>query len=123
MMFEVAEDLIKKHGWTPSLFPPANGTAEFDDFFAYSEKTGRHYPRYGNAYVLQLLVDSFKLQPCRPSFFDNRDAILQADQIYTGGDNYCLIYKAFARRGLGPDATLRGGKIKSLVFGDGIPQC
>jgi hypothetical protein len=49
-----------------------------------------------------------KLQPCRPSFFNARDAILQADQVLTGGENFCDIWQAFATRGLGIDAKVEG---------------
>lgn len=49
-----------------------------------------------------------KLQPCRPSFFDARDSIIQADQVLTGGENYCELWGAFAERGLGPNATIDG---------------
>jgi extracellular elastinolytic metalloproteinase len=53
-------------------------------------------------------VNAMKLQPCRPSFFDARDAIIQADKVLTGGVNTCLIWKAFAERGLGMDAKVVG---------------
>lgn len=123
MMFEVAQALIAKHGWTKSLFPPSVNETEtagaspsgsshtegVSDFYTTHAATGRKYPKYGNAYALQLLIDSLKLQPCRPNFLNNRDAIIQADHIYTGGENECLIWKAFAKRGLGPDANVRGG--------------
>jgi extracellular elastinolytic metalloproteinase len=49
-----------------------------------------------------------KLQKCRPSFFDARDAIIQADQVLTGGENFCVLWKGFADRGLGPDADVKG---------------
>jgi len=72
---------------------------------------------------MQLLVDSLKLQPCRPTFLDNRDAILQADHIYTGDENACLIWKAFAKRGLGPNANVRGGTPWGVAFETTIFQC
>ena len=99
----------EKHGWTKSLFPPAVESEAHDDFFVTNEKTGRKHPRHGNTYILQLFIDAFKLCPCRPSFIDHRDAMLQADHVYTGGENACTIWKAYAKRGLGPDASLRGG--------------
>ena len=68
--------------------------------------------------MLQLVTDAMKLQPCRPSFFDARDAIVQADRILTGGDNACLIWDGFARRGLGPLASLRG----STPWGGGVRE-
>jgi extracellular elastinolytic metalloproteinase len=49
-----------------------------------------------------------KLQICRPTFFDARDAIIQADQVLTGGENFCTLWEGFASRGLGQDATVVG---------------
>ena len=43
-----------------------------------------------------------------PSFFDARDAIIQADQVLTGGENFCEIWNGFAERGLGTDASVQG---------------
>jgi extracellular elastinolytic metalloproteinase len=58
--------------------------------------------------LLRLVVSAMKLQNCRPSFFDARDAIIQADSVLTGGENFCDIWSAFATRGLGVDATVEG---------------
>lgn len=49
-----------------------------------------------------------KLQTCRPSFFDARAAIIQADQVLTNGENFCLLWEGFASRGLGLDAKVEG---------------
>ena len=51
---------------------------------------------------------------------DARDAIIQADDILTGGQNFCDIWKGFAARGLGEDASVIGktpwgGGIRSNV--------
>ncbi|UWX60089.1 T9SS-dependent M36 family metallopeptidase [Chryseobacterium oranimense] len=59
----------------------------------------------GNAKVLQLVVDGLKLQACSPTFIDGRDAILQADAVGNGGLDKCMIWKAFAKRGLGVNAS------------------
>ena len=59
----------------------------------------------GNNMVLQLVVDGLSLQPCSPGFVDGRDGILLADQINNNGANQCLIWKVFARRGLGYSAN------------------
>ncbi|MBQ0116792.1 MAG: T9SS-dependent M36 family metallopeptidase [Flavobacterium sp.] len=59
----------------------------------------------GNQKVLQLVVDGLKLQPCNPSFVSGRDALLAADRISTGGQNACLIWEAFAGRGVGEFAS------------------
>jgi len=62
-----------------------------------------------------------KLQPCRPSFFEARDAIIQADQVLTGGENFCTLWEGFSARGLGEDAkvvnrTPWGGGIRTNGF-------
>ncbi|WP_223609102.1 T9SS-dependent M36 family metallopeptidase [Chryseobacterium sp. OSA05B] len=59
----------------------------------------------GNAKALQLVVDGLKLQACSPTFIDGRDAILQADAVGNAGLDKCMIWKAFAKRGLGVDAS------------------
>ena len=58
----------------------------------------------GNNLLTQLVVDGLKLQPCNPSFLDARDAIVTADLIDNDGANQCLIWEAFARRGMGESA-------------------
>lgn len=59
----------------------------------------------GNNLAIQLVMDGMKLQACSPGFVDGRDAILMADVNLTGGANECILWKAFARRGLGEGAT------------------
>lgn len=112
MMYQVEEGLRSKYGWHPDLFPT-------DDKFYLSEEeveklTGgkgraskRPIPRHGNTLAIALFIDSMKLQPCRPSFFDSRDAIIKADKLLTGGVNECLIWSRFAQRGLGVDAIIK----------------
>ena len=79
----------------------------------------------GNNIAMQLVVDGMKLQACNPGFVDGRDAILEADLITNGGENQCLIWEAFARRGLGASATQ--GSSQSLSDGveafDLPPNC
>jgi len=58
----------------------------------------------GNNTAFQLFVDGLKMQPCNPGMVDYRDAILAADLANSNGVNECLIWKTFARRGLGTDA-------------------
>lgn len=59
----------------------------------------------GSARVLQLVTDALKLQPCNPTFIEGRNAILQAELATTGGVDKCMIWRAFAKRGLGNGAT------------------
>lgn len=59
----------------------------------------------GNNKVMRLVLDAMKIQPCNPSYIEARDAIIAADQATTGGQDYCMIWKVFARRGLGVKAS------------------
>ncbi|REK51802.1 MAG: PKD domain-containing protein [Bacteroidetes bacterium] len=58
----------------------------------------------GNNIALQLVIEGMKLQPCAPGFLDARDAILQADMNLYNGLYRCIIWEAFARRGMGANA-------------------
>ncbi len=55
----------------------------------------------GQRQSIQLVVDGLKLTPTEPTFIDARDAILLADRMNNGGANQCLIWQAFAKRGMG----------------------
>jgi hypothetical protein len=59
----------------------------------------------GSSRVLQLVTDALKLQVCNPTFINGRDAILAADQATTGGADKCMIWRTFAKRGLGVNAS------------------
>lgn len=83
MLWEMTWDLIAEYGFDDDIY---NGTG-------------------GNNIALQLVMDGLKLQPCSPGFVDGRDAILEADEIANGGANRCIIWRAFARRGLGLSAN------------------
>lgn len=110
--FGVEQRLIAIHGFSDTLFPPvpfANGTLPENDFYKPWTSDAKLIPKHGNTLMVQLVITGMKLQPCRPSFFDARDAIIQADQILTGGENKCELWRGFASRGLGPDAKVRGG--------------
>ena len=77
----------------------------WDLYWAMSEEHGWSSdpsdPTAGNNMAIQLVMDGMKLQPCSPGFIDGRDAILAADELNYGGENQCLIWEVFARRGLG----------------------
>ena len=83
MLWEMTWDLINQYGFDSDLY---NGTG-------------------GNNIAMQLVLDGLKLQPCNPGFESGRDAILEADMLANGGANQCLIWEAFARRGLGLSAS------------------
>ncbi len=74
----------------------------------------------------QLVVDGLKLTPFAPSFIDARNAILLADQMTNSGANQGLIWKAFARRGMGASAAATSGDfsstgIEGIIEGYDVP--
>lgn len=74
---------------------------------------------HGNTLMFQLVVDGMKLQPCRPTFIDARDVILQAEKVLIKGAHQCEIWKGFAKRGLGVGAHTGGifmGKPRTESF-------
>ncbi|WP_339834566.1 T9SS-dependent M36 family metallopeptidase [uncultured Flavobacterium sp.] len=81
----------------------------WDLSWAYIDKYGFDSNIYngtgGNNKVMQLVIDGLKLQPCSPSTVQFRDAIIAADQATTGGQDFCLIWQVFARRGVGVGAS------------------
>lgn len=85
MLWEMVWALIDRYGYNPNFYD--------------------NWDTGGNNLAFQLVIDGMKLQPCSPGFVDGRDAILVADQLLTSGQNQCLIWKAFARRGLGLSAS------------------
>jgi len=58
----------------------------------------------GQNLALQLVMEGLKLQPCKPGFVEGRDAIIAADQALYNGIHKCLIWDAFAKRGVGVNA-------------------
>ncbi|MCA0236767.1 MAG: T9SS-dependent M36 family metallopeptidase [Bacteroidetes bacterium] len=79
MLWDMTWDLIDQYGYDADMF---NGTG-------------------GNNIALKLVTIGMSLQACSPGFVDGRDAILAADELLYNGANKCLIWAAFARRGLG----------------------
>jgi extracellular elastinolytic metalloproteinase len=79
MLYDIYWDMIDKYGFDADWY---NGKG-------------------GNNKTMQLVMDGLKLQPCIPGFIDARNAIIKADSINNGGANKDLLWKAFARRGLG----------------------
>ncbi len=59
----------------------------------------------GNNQALKLILDACKIQTCNPSFLDGRNAILRADSMNNGAANSALIWRVFARRGMGYSAN------------------
>ncbi|WP_282630580.1 M36 family metallopeptidase [Empedobacter sedimenti] len=82
MLWEMHWKLIEKYGFNPD----------------FKSNTG------GNNMALDLVIEGLKIQKANPGFVDGRDGILMADVVLNGGENQCLIWEAFAKRGLGYSA-------------------
>ena len=110
MLWEVYWNLVDKYGFNTNPYE--------------SWKTG------GNNLTIQLVIDGMKFAVCEPGFEDARDAIIAADAALTGnpakkipGDNECLIWRTFARRGLGVNAKQGDFELKTdAVNGFKVPQ-
>ncbi len=82
MLWDMTWDLIDIYGFDPDVY---SGTG-------------------GNNISIALVSEGLKLQQCNPGFVSGRDAILLADQALYNSANQCLIWNAFAKRGLGYSA-------------------
>ena len=79
----------------------------------------------GNRLILQLVTDALPLTPANPNFIQARDAIIQADQINNNGTNRMELWAAFARRGMGanatsPDSSTTIGVVESFDLPDNL---
>ncbi|CEL60219.1 Extracellular metalloproteinase 5 OS=Trichophyton rubrum GN=MEP5 PE=1 SV=1 [Rhizoctonia solani AG-1 IB] len=111
ILWVVSQRLVAKHGYSDTLFPPQpleGGNILVGDFYRPRVMDKPLVPKHGNTLMIQLVISAMKLQPCRPSFFDARDAIIQADDLLTGGENFCELWAGFSSRGLGTDASYVG---------------
>jgi extracellular elastinolytic metalloproteinase len=70
----------------------------------------------GNNIAVLLAIEGMKLTSCNPGYTDGRDGVLAADQLIYGGANQCLIWKAFAKRGVG----INTDQVSSFDSNDGI---
>lgn len=85
----------------------------------------RHGFAAGHELALQLVTDGLKLSPPNPTFLDARDALFAADQVDTGGANFQELWQAFAKRGLGfqasaPPASTTTGVVESFDLPDDL---
>ncbi|MEM7186055.1 MAG: M36 family metallopeptidase [Bacteroidota bacterium] len=87
-LWEVTWALVDEHGFDNDIY----------------NFTGDVNQDAGNVQAMALVTEAMKLQPCSPGFVDGRDAIFAADLALYGGANECLLWDAFAKRGLGVSA-------------------
>ncbi|KAH9164614.1 Fungalysin metallopeptidase-domain-containing protein [Lactarius sanguifluus] len=86
MLHNVYASLVTAHGWSATARTNPGGTE-------------------GNIVFLHLFLDALLLQPCNPTFLSARDAWIQADANRFAGANKCILWNAFASRGLGVNAA------------------
>jgi extracellular elastinolytic metalloproteinase len=98
--------LINRYGYSPNVAAGYNPAAGNDK---------------GNQLALRLVMDALKLQGANPSFKQARDAILQADQVLTGGANQLDIWTAFARRGMGYSFVDKASNSASVTAAYDLP--
>lgn len=98
-------------------------TMIWDMYWAFTDKYGWDEDLYngvgGNNMAIRLVFEGMKNQVCAPGFVDGRDAILGADLALYNGENQCLIWETFARRGVGYSASqglsaVRGDEIEAF---------
>ena len=84
-------------------------TVLYDAYLMLVDKYGFDADLYtgngGNNRWLHIVTDGMKLQPCRPTMIDARDAIIESNENNYGGADFCDLWRVFARRGLGVSAT------------------
>ncbi|CAI8921341.1 T9SS-dependent M36 family metallopeptidase [Chryseobacterium sp. IT-36CA2] len=98
MLWDLNWKYVEKYGYNSNVLADANS---------------------GSARVLQLVVDALKLQQCNPTFIQGRDAILAAEMAKTNGVDKCMIWRVFAKRGLGVNAS--AGALNGLAMGANQP--
>jgi extracellular elastinolytic metalloproteinase len=104
ILWDMTWDLIDKHGFNPDVYGDWS--------------TG------GNNLSQQIVMDGLKLQGCAPNFIDGRDAIIAAETVLTGGEDFCTLWASFARRGLGYSAESATNSRNAAVEGfDTHPDC
>ena len=90
------------HGWASVLW---DMTWNLIDARGFNPNVYEDWSTGGNNLALQLVTDGLKFQGCGPGFVVGRNAIIAADQALTGGENACILWSSFARRGLGASAV------------------
>lgn len=84
MLYELEQNFIDEYGFNNDIY-----------------NNGLNAQSKGNNIVNRLIIEGIRHQGAGPTFVSQRDGILEADQLLYNGDHQCLIWDAFARRGLG----------------------
>ncbi|MGH7357525.1 MAG: M36 family metallopeptidase, partial [Candidatus Rokuibacteriota bacterium] len=85
ILWDMTWDLINKHGFNPNVYEAWN--------------TG------GNNRAIQYVTEGLKLQGCFPGLVTSRSAIIAAGDELSEGEDTCMLWASFSRRGLGFSAV------------------
>jgi extracellular elastinolytic metalloproteinase len=88
MLWEMTWGLINQYGFNPNL----------------NSFTGNINEDAGNVMAMAIVTEALKFTRCSPGFVDARDAILTAGFAMYGEAMDCILWPAFAKRGLGINA-------------------
>jgi len=75
----------------------------------------------GSTTAEALVTGALRLSPDDPSFLEERDAVIQADQAAFGGTNYTALWTIFANRGMGFSATTPNADATNAVEAFDLP--
>lgn len=88
MLWEMTWGLINTYGFDPNLY----------------SFTGDISQDPGNVMAMAIVTEALKFTPCNPGFVDARDAIITAAREIYSDEILCVLWRAFAKRGLGFNA-------------------
>ena len=92
MLYEIFQEMIDQYPFNDNIYYSPNNVAGLAG-------------AGGNNVANKLILEGIRLQPASPTFIQQRDGILKADTLFYGGIHSCRLWRAFAKRGLGFDAT------------------
>jgi subtilisin-like proprotein convertase family protein len=111
-------DLGKVGGFNAST----PGFEVHDDGEIWSETLWDLREALGATTARQLITDAMRLSPVDPSYLDERDALLAADQADDGGAHHDQIWQVFAVRGMGFGARTTSANATRGVADFATPQ-
>jgi len=116
MLVEMTQKLVDQYGFNDdkTYNPPVTGDQTADVATLTANNAG-------NNLALKLIQEGISLQSPSPRFTDMRDGILKADSMLYDAAHSCIIWEAFAERGLGVNSTNESNNIGDEADGYGVP--
>jgi hypothetical protein len=90
------------HGWAATLW---DVTWELVDKHGFNANIYDAWDAGGNNRAFQYVMDGLKLQGCAPTLLRSARAVIAGAGALDGGEDYCTVSAAFARRGFGWSAV------------------